>query len=290
MPRRREPEDVVIVGADKHPLRDLYLYLLDARWPSVLSAIAGMFLVANALFGVAYVFVGGIANARPGSFRDAFFFSVQTMGTIGYGSMYPSSDAANVLVVIENVVGLIAAALATGIVFARFSRTTGEIVFSRRSCISPMNGVPTLTFRIGNDRSNTIYEARVAVTLVRTEKTTEGQTLYRMYDLTLVREQSRVLQRSFTVMHVITESSPLYGLTPESFRAQEAELGVVVAGTDDTSLQPVHARYRYKPDDIQWGARLDDILSEREDGMVVLDVRKFHDTVATKRTETFPYP
>src|SRR5262249_50698270 len=154
--------------------------------------------------------VGGITGGRAGSFRDAFFFSVQTMGTIGYGAMYPTSDAANALVVAESVVSLIMTALATGIVFARFSRTTGELLFSRYACIAPMDGVPTLAFRVGNDRASTIFEARVTVTFIRTERTREGVLLYRMYDLALVRSHTQALQRSFAVMHRITEQIPFF--------------------------------------------------------------------------------
>jgi inward rectifier potassium channel len=247
-------------------------------------------LTLNALFAALYVHLGGIYGAQPGSFRDAFFFSVQTMGTIGYGSMYPTATPANLVMVAESVVGLIFAALATGIVFARFSRTTGELVFSHNAVISPMDGVPTLAFRVGNDRSSTIFEARVTAAIIRTERTLEGVLFYRMYDLDLVRAHSQALQRSFTVMHRITEKSPFFGATPESCAKSEVELSVAVVGTDETSLQPVHARWRYDTRDILWGARFADVLHERSDGKIELDVRKFHDTVPTKPTETFPYP
>jgi inward rectifier potassium channel len=175
-------------------------------------------------------------------------------------------------------------------VFARFSRTTGKLVFSRNACISPMDGIPTLSFRIGNDRASTIFEARVSVAALRTEHTAEGVVFYRIYDLALARERSQVLQRSFTVMHRIEEKSPLHGLDPAAWAKEEIELRVSVVGTDDTSLQPVHARYRYEAKDLVWGARLADILSERPDGRLTLDLRKFHDTVPSVPTATFPYP
>lgn len=280
MARRRTRSDIVVVGAAAHPLRDAYHLLLETSWPVVLAAIGGAFLLANALFAIGYLVTGGIANARPGSFADAFFFSVQTMGTVGYGAMVPATFAANVLVVAECVVGLIVTALSTGIVFARFSRTTAEVVFSRSACLSPIDGVPTLAFRIGNDRSNAIFEARVSVVVIRTEVTKEGVTLYRMYDAELVRQATSSLERSFTVMHRITEKSPLHGLDRAAAEKQEVEIAVSVVGTDDVSLQPVYARHTYHPKDILWGSRLADVLSERPDGKMVLDVRKFHDTVA----------
>jgi inward rectifier potassium channel len=288
--RQKQEPDVIVVGAANHPLRDLYHALLEARWSALLFAIAAGFLALNALFALAYQRTGGIAGAEPGSFRDAFFFSVQTMGTIGYGAMYPTGAGANFLMVAESVVGLIFTALATGIVFARFSRTTGELVFSHHAVISPMDGIPTLAFRVGNDRASTIFEARVTATVIRTERTEEGVLFYRLYDLELVRAHSAALQRSFAVMHRITEKSPLFGATPESCAKAEVELTVAVVGTDETSLQPVHARWRYETKDIVWGARLADILSERPDGRIELDVRKFHQIVGTKPNATFPYP
>jgi inward rectifier potassium channel len=281
--------DVTIIGARVHPLRDAYHSLLEMSWALLLTLIAAGFLSLNALFAVLYMRAGGVVGAS-GRFADAFFFSVQSMGTIGYGAMYPTSTAAHLIVVAESVTSLIFTALATGIVFARFSRTTGELLFSRFACISPMDGVPTLTFRIGNDRKSTIFEARVMVSVIRTEKTSEGMTFYRLYDLELARDRSPALARSFMVMHPIRERSPLFGASPAKCVADELELVVTVSGTDDTSLQPVHARHRYMTRDILWGARLADILSELPDGRLQLDVRKFHDTTPTEPTAAFPYP
>jgi inward rectifier potassium channel len=153
-----------------------------------------------------------------------------------------------------------------------------------------MDGVPTLSFRLGNDRAGTIFEARVSVTFIRTEKTAEGLTLYRMYDLDLVRDRSQALARSFNVMHRINDKSVLFGATPESLEKEEVELHVNVVGTDGISLQPVHGRHRYETKDILWGARLADVLSEQPDGRIELDVRQFHATVPTEPTATFPYP
>jgi inward rectifier potassium channel len=259
-------------------------------WTSAIALLAGIYLVMNAVFAVGYLITGGVVGVRPGSFTDAFFFSVQTMGTIGYGSMYPTTLPANLLMVTESVVGLIVTALATGIVFARFSRPRGEILFSNYACISPMDGVPSLAFRIGNDRAGTIYEARVVVSVIRTERTKEGHVFYRLYDLPLVRSVSQALARSFLIMHRIDDSSPLARETPESCTSAEVEFLVTVVGTDETSLQPVHARHRYELKDVLWGSRLVDILRELPDGRIELDVRKFHLTEETDPTPEFPYP
>jgi len=280
--RKRTQSDVLVVGASAHPLRDVYHFLMEMSWPNALGLVAALFLVINGIFAIGYLCTGGIANAQTGSFADAFFFSVQTLATVGYGSMYPTTLAANVLMTLESILSLIVTALSTGMVFARFSRTTGEVIFSRKVTISPFDGVPTVAFRIGNDRSNTIFDAKVTVTMFRTEKTKEGVLIYRMYDVALVRSSTPALERSFTVMHRIDEKSPLHDATPETCEKSEVEIAVAVIGTDDISLQPVHARHVYKPGDFAWGQRLADILREREDGKIELDVRKFHDVVPVK--------
>ncbi len=290
MAKQAESSDIVVVGARPHPLRDAYHLMLRMPWPAVLGIIAGSFLLLNLLFALAYRAVDGIQGARPGSLADAFFFSVQTMGTIGYGAMVPATPAAHALVVAESVVGLILTALATGIVFARFSQPSDALVFSKHATLSPMDGIPTLAFRIGNDRGNGVVEATVRVVAVRTERTAEGVTFYRMYDLVLTRERSPFLSRSWNVMHPIVPGSPLYGATPASCEASELEISVSVVGTDDTSLQPVHGRHRYLANELVWGARMADVLSELPDGRLKLDVGLFHTIVATVPTETFPYP
>ena len=290
-PAPSTPEsEVRVIGVRAHPVRDLYHGLLRLGWGSTLLVIAGAFLAANALFALVYQRIGGIEGARPRSFVDAFFFSVQTMGTIGYGAMYPRSLPANLLVVAESVVGLVVTALATGLVFAKFSLSRARIVFSDQATISPMNGVPTLSLRVGNDRANVIADGQVRLAMVRTEITHEGVTFYRMVDLEPVRDRSPAVTRSWTVMHAITPDSPLFAATPESLKTSEAELIVTLVGTDDTSLQPVHARKRYLDHEIAWGARHADVLTESSTGQLVLDIRNFHRLVPTEPTADFPYP
>jgi inward rectifier potassium channel len=221
-----------------------------------LGAIVLTFLLANTLFGVVFYFSDGIAHMRPGSFQDAFFFSVQTMATIGYGDMHP----------------------------------TARVVFSRHAVISPIDGVPHLQFRLGNERGNQILEAQLRVTLVRKERTLEGIVLYRMYELPLVRDRSSAFTRSWLAMHKIDDKSLLFGATPESIERDEVELITSLVGTDDTSLQPMHARHTYESEKLVFGARHVDILSESEDGTFVVDLHKFHDVTPTEPTATFPYP
>jgi len=166
---RGQDDEVRVVGAPRTGARDAYHWLLTVPWWAAISLIVGAYLLLNSLFALAYLASGGIINADPGSFADAFFFSIQTMGTIGYGSMYPATRTANVLVVAESVVGLLVTALATGLVFVRFSLTRARVVFSSRIAIGPIDGVPTLMIRVGNERRGRIVGATFRLTLARTE-------------------------------------------------------------------------------------------------------------------------
>jgi inward rectifier potassium channel len=287
-PEPKASYEVRVLGARPSPLRDFYHALLRLPWAWTFLVIALTFLVSNALFAAGYYELGGVAHARPGSYRDAYFFSVQTMATIGYGAMYPESVPAHCLVVGESIAGLILTALATGLVFAKFSRPTARIVFSRQLTISRMNAVPTLSFRLGNERSNRIVDAQIRVTFVRNEITAEGSTFYRMYDLKLVRERALSLSRSLVVMHVVEPGSPLFGATPESMKKDEVEFLVLLVGLDDIAMQPVHAMKRYSAAELVWGARHVDILQDTPE-LVILDLRRFHDLEPTPASADFPY-
>jgi inward rectifier potassium channel len=164
------------------------------------------------------------------------------------------------------------------------------MVFSRKAAIAPMDGVPTLQMRVGNDRNNQIFDARIRLMLMISTTTAEGMRFYRNSDLKLVREHAPALSRSWSVLHVIDETSPLHGQTPESLQKMEAELTVTVAGVDETSLQSVFGRRVYEASDVAWGARPADVLTDLPNGDLQLDVRKFHDLVATEPQPGFPYP
>lgn len=279
-----------VIGAHSAWFRDIHHAFLRLPWWVGLGTVTAAFLLVNLLFGCAYAELGGVANARPQSVADGFYFSVQTMATIGYGAMYPQSTAAHVLVVIEAVLGLLLTALCAGLVFAKFSRPIGRIVFSHQAVIGPFDGVPMLMFRVGNERGNMVAEATIRVSMVRTVRTLEGATFYRMTDLPLVRDRSPALARSWNVMHELGPASPLHGYDPERMEREELEIIVTLVGVDDTSYQPVHARYQYEHHSVVWGARHADILSETANGDLVLDVRNFHNIVPTEPTASFPYP
>jgi inward rectifier potassium channel len=194
--------------------------------------------------------------------------------------MSPATFYANLLMTVEIAVGLMFIALTTGLVFARFSRPTARVLFSRVAVIGPHNGVPTLSFRLANQRRNQILQAEVGAALVRDEETTEGVAMRRFYDLKLARGRSPIFAMTFTAMHVIDADSPLFGETPASLAAQNAELVVTGTGIDETMGQSVHARTSYLPHEILWDHRFVDVFGWTESGRRAIDYGRFHDTVA----------
>jgi inward rectifier potassium channel len=274
-------------------LDDLYHHLVSASWPRLLTLLAGAFLGANALFAFAYLLQPeGIENARPGSLVDAFFFSVQTMGTIGYGKMVPRTFYTNALVTAEVFGGLLGLAMVTGLTFAKFSRPTARVLFSRQAVVSPHEGVPSLMFRMANARGNSIVEAQVHVVFAVNETTAEGVAMRRFYDLDLARRQSALFALSWTAIHPVTKQSPLHGATPSTLDAAEAEIVVSLVGLDETFSQTVHARHRYAARDIVWDARFADILVRGVDGRRSVDYAHFHEVVplAAPREQAVPPP
>src|SRR5436309_14129662 len=259
---------------------DLYHHLLSAPWPRLLATIAGLYLAANALFALAYLArPGSIGNARPGSLVDAFFFSVQTMATIGDGKLVPRMVFANVLVPVEALVGLLGVAMVTGLMFAKFSRPTARVLFSRHAVVAPHDGVPCFMFRMANERGNNIVHAEVQVVLAREETTLEGDRMRRFHDLVLRRPRSTLFAFSWTAIPPITEASPLYGTTPAALLPAEAEIVVSLTGYDENLAQTIHARHRYQPGDVVWGARFVDILAREPGGVWRIDYARFHDVV-----------
>jgi len=277
---RDRADRVLALGLRRLWLGDLYHRILTVGWCGFFFGAAALYVVANAVFALLYLIEpGSIANARPGSFADSFFFSVETMATIGYGQMAPATLYANILMTVEAGIGLMVIALATGLVFARFSRPTARVLFSEAAVIGPYNGKPTLSVRLANERQNQILAAQVTMTLVRDEVSLEGDLRRRFYDLKLVRDRSPVFALTFTVMHEIDGDSPFYAETAENLAATNAELLVTASGIDETLAQPVHARTSYLPHEIRWDHRFADIMGWTEDGRRAIDYRRFHDTM-----------
>jgi inward rectifier potassium channel len=256
---------------------DLYHFLVSAPWTALVGLIVVAYVAVNAVFALGYLALGDvIEHGRPGSFEDAFFFSVQTMATVGYGNLFPRTLGANVLATLEILTGGFGLALMTGLVFAKFARPTARVAFSRVAVVSEYDGVPSLLIRMANTRSSQIVEAHLTVTMLRTERTSEGYEVRRMLDLPLVRDRSGFFALTWTAVHRIGPSSPLHGEGPASLAAREAQVFVSLTGFDERLAQNVHARHGYRADQIVFGARFQDVLGE-VDGRRAIDYRKFHE-------------
>ena len=269
------------VGAPRAPYKDLYHFVLARTWPEFFVLAGVAFLLANALFAVLYMAQpGAVANARSGSFEDAFYFSVQTLATIGYGGMFPATRYAHIVVTLEAMSGVLSVALITGITFTRFARPTARVIFADKVVLTKRNGVPHLMFRMANARHNQIVDAHLRVMLLVTEHTHEGEMLRRQIDLPLVRDRTALFFLTWTAMHVVDAQSPFHGPgARERLRAQNAQLFLGLTGMDETIGQVIHARHDYVLDDIVENVRFSDVLTLHPDGTREIDYRKFHDVV-----------
>jgi inward rectifier potassium channel len=266
---------------------DVYHSLLTISWLQFLGLSTAVYLVINSVFALLYLLrPGAIAEAKPGSFADAFFFSVQTFGSIGYGVMHPQGFYANLIVTLESLTALLVIAISTGLMFARFARPTARVLFSDVIVVKPYNGETTLMFRMANQRRNQIIEAQVRASLLLDEISAEGQFMRRFYDLHLIRSSSQFFTLSWTAMHAITEASPLYGLTPEALEQANAVLLISLVGIDETFGQPVHARHAYTPDDIRLNMQFVDVFITAPDGQRYLDYTRFNQVTSYEPTGT----
>ncbi|MGB3492015.1 MAG: ion channel [Elainellaceae cyanobacterium] len=269
--------NVIRVGMFTPPWRDAYHAMLTMPWPLFFISIAVLYLITNVGFAIAYLLGGDtIANADSGSFADAFFFSVQTMASIGYGAMYPKTLYGDIVVTIESLVGLMGLAMATGLMFARFARPTARVMFSQYAVVTSFDGVPTLMFRAANQRRNRILDAQVQVTLVQNATTEEGHFMRRFEDVHLARSHSPIFALTWTVMHPIHATSPFHNSSPDALWHHESELIVTLTGLDETFAQTIHARHSYTPDEILWDRHLVDIMFQTIDGHLAIDYSRFH--------------
>ena len=279
MPEDRSQSNQSVGGRPATPFQDLYHYLVRSPWPILLTLVLGVFTAANAVFALAYWLDGGVQGSRPDSYADMFFFSVQTMSTIGYGVLHPTTFFSNALASIEALMGLIGLAVMTGLVFAKFSLPTARVRFSRYVVVSRRDGFPSLMFRMANLRESQILEAQIHLVFSRVEVTAEGERLRRFYDLRLQRERSALFTLSWTAVHQILPDSPLSGETPESLRDSGVMIVVSLTGLEQTFSLTVNARQFYGAEDILWGKRLTDITIFRGDETPVLDYSRFDEVV-----------
>ena len=263
--------------------RDPYHLLLTLPWTGFLFLMVVVYGATNILFALLYLADrDGIANARPGSFGDAFFFSVQTLATIGYGALHPQSVFTNIIVAIEAFLGLLGVAVVTGLAFARFSQSAARILFSQCAVITTYNGMSTLMFRSANQRNNHIVEARMYAYLLRDEISQEGAFMRRLYPLSLLRSQTPSFTLTWTAIHPIDADSPLHGQTAESLAQLNGQIIISLSGIDETVSQILHARHIYNAQDILWGYQLADIIHVTQNGDRYIDFTRFHDVVPTQ--------
>ncbi|HEX3851482.1 MAG TPA: ion channel [Polyangiaceae bacterium] len=262
-----------IKNLDQRWFADMYHYMLAVSWRRLLGVFFLVYCATNALFAFFY-WVGGddISNARPGSYADAFWFSVQTYATIGYGGMAPATTYAHVLVTLEAFVGMMAMALGTGIVFAKFSRPTARIAFSDKIVAHVRNGKPVLEFRLANRRLASLSDAHMKFTVMRDEITAEGQLMRRGYPLELERSQMPVLSLAWNLIHVLDERSPLYGLQPGDDMKNIMGFIAMLSAHDDTMSDTVHARQFYASEDVVHNARFVDMIDNKSvPGVISID-------------------
>ncbi len=269
----------VIHGMGKwyHHWQDPYHLFLTIPWIGFLGIISAAYLCLNGLFGLAYVAGGDcLDGARPGNFSDAFFFSVQTLASIGYGAIHPKTFYANSIVTIEAIASLLLIAVVTGLAFARFSRPIAKVLFSQFILITNHNLQPTLMFRIANERHNFILEATAQLYLIIDEVTAEGEFMRRIHELKLLRQRTPSLILTWTIMHLIDRNSPLYGLTTTDLEQRHANLSVLISGVDETVAYKITARHNYATDEILFDRQFEDIIHNTANGDRYFDYSRFH--------------
>jgi inward rectifier potassium channel len=260
-----------------------YHYLLTISWPKFFSFIVGAYLVANAIFATIYRVAGDDAlsgmHGRTASarFGEAFFFSVHTLATIGYGSMTPATLLANVIVTVETLIGLVGVAVMAGISFARFARPVARILFSDRAVIAPYRGGRAFMFRIANQRSSQLIDLQAKVLLTRRRKDGSGPDR-EFLSLALERDRVAFFPLTWTIVHPIDEQSPLRGWTGEDVAACDAEFLILLNAFEETFSQTVHSRSSYKAGEIVWGARFRSMFEPADErGVVSVDIHKLHE-------------
>jgi len=259
--------------------RDAYQWLLALTWPQFAAFVAAVYVVLNLIFATLYVLGGNsIAGIRSGSFLDSFFFSVQTLATVGYGHWYPQTLYGHIITTVEIMSGVFLLAVMTGLIFVRFSRPTARILFSKSAVIGPLNGKQTLMVRVGNLRQHSMVEAEFRITFHRDEPLLEGGDFRYFYNLKLHFDRLALFPAALTLRHVIDEQSPLYGATAESLEATRDMLVVSVVGIDPVIPAAVQTQKDYLSTDVLFDQRFVEIYTVHGDGKLTVDYGRLHDT------------
>ena len=272
--------EVETLGLSQGFWSDLYHRSMTVSWPAFFGSAAVLFVALNAVFGFLYsIGHDPIANAAQNGPLAYFYFSIETLATVGYGDMHPQTNYGHLIATIEIFTGMSFLAVMTGLIFARFSRPRARFEFANNAVITGHEGRRTLMIRMANVRHNAISRANARLWIIRVERTKEGEQFRRFYELKLDRSDHPIFALSWTLFHVIDTESPLHGLTAADLAESDALLVLNVSGLDDTSSQLLHARHTYSSRDIRWHHRYKDITSVSPQGRLLLDYTKFHDTV-----------
>lgn len=267
---------VLKIGTRAYDYRDPYHFAVALDGARFFAVVVGTYLAINVLFALAYVASPGcIANAR--SLLDVFFFSIETLATVGYGDMAPATTYGHIVASIETVVGIAFTAVATGIIFVRFSRPKSNVVFADSAVVTTHDGKPTLMLRLGYARTGMLVGARAHVDLILVTQTREGRPFRRMHELSLVRARVPMLVLTWSLMHVIDEASPLYGLDEDALRAAQARVVVTLEAKDDAAGVDVFDLKTYGIDHIVFGSHFADVVLFDARGNSHADMRRLSD-------------
>ena len=271
--------EFVKINTGKWDWRDAYQWLLALNWPRFALFIAAIYITINLVFAELYTLGGNsIAELRPGSFVEAFFFSVQTLATVGYGHMYPQTLYGHVVTTLEIIAGMFGLAVMTGLIFVRFSRPTARILFSKSIVIAPFNGHPALMLRIANLRHHSLVEAEFRIMLTRDEPILEDKSFRHFYTLKLAFDRLIVFPAALTLRHIIDEQSPLHGATAESLEKSRSIFMVSVVGVETVIPAAVQSQQDYTWRDVRFGERFVDVYTQLEQGRLTVDYGRLHDT------------
>ena len=262
---------------------DLYHRSMTVYWPVFFGTAALIFILLNAIFGLLF-WLGDrpIANIAPDLPLplSLFYFSIETLATVGYGDMHPQTNYGHLVATVEIFTGMSFLAVMTGLIFARFSRPRARFVFAEHPVVTVHQGQPTLMIRVANARNNTISQATARLWLFRLEYSAEGYQFRRYHELKLDRQEHPMFALSWTLFHQIDETSPLHKMTADDLVVTDAALVLNVSGVDDSSAQHLYARKLYAQQDILWRHRYRDITSTSAQGRLLIDYNKFHDVIA----------
>jgi inward rectifier potassium channel len=260
--------------------RDLYHRSMTVYWPVFFGSAAAIFIALNAVFAFFY-WLGKdpVANVSEDLPLSLFYFSIETLATVGYGDMHPQTNYGHAVATVEIFTGMCFLAVMTGLIFARFSRPRARFIFAEHPIVTTHQGQSTLMIRVANARNNTISQATARLWLFRLERTAEGYEFRRYHELLLDRREHPMFNLSWSIFHTIDETSPLYRTTAADLAAVEGSLTLNVSGIDDSSAQHLYARYIYSSDDIRWNHRYRDITSTSKQGRLLIDYSVFHEVV-----------